>query len=282
MTKVVENKDNKYVIIKNIIYFCAITAFMFFVAYWSLDGSHLDFDTYYSLEGDPTAMEMHIRSIQENGLKGLYYNYRIGAPEEASALVDATGVDFMLGLMIWVLNILFRPTTARLFYYTLILTFIVIAWAMSYLLHKLKIDPVVNFVFSSLFSLAPYHFYRYMDHLALGNAFTVPLAVLLCLYVLEIVDDDRLADRIIYALCGLMLGLGCAYYTFFGFIIMLMAVIMKWANLKSIKDLLKRLWVIAVTVFGFGLSRTPALLLTMADGENTYAFVRRAFEQEIY
>lgn len=268
--------------INGVIFYVLLTIFMIAVPFFSLDGFHMDFDTYPSLAGDGAAMAMHIRSIQENGLSGLYYNPRIGAPNKGSHLVDANGVDFMLGLMIWLLDKVFHPSTARLYYYTLIFTFVAVAWSMSLLFKKLNVNVWVNFVFSSLYALGPYHFYRYLGHMAIGNAFTVPLAILLCLYIIGIVNDNTKKERIQYAIYGLMVGLGCAYFTFFAFVIMSVAVLMKLLISKSIRQTMDRIWVFGITVLGFLLSRLPAIILNMEKGKNSIGFARSAAEQEIY
>lgn len=268
--------------IQNLILFLSLVLLMTFMGFYSFNVKHRDLDMYPSLRNDTASMEMHIKGIQENGLRGLYFNPRIGAPDAGTTFADASGVDIMLGLMIWILNFLYHPNTARLFYYTAVFSFVLTALSMAYVLKKAKINPLIIFISSSLFSLAPYHYYRTVLHLAIGNAFTVPFAILIVLYLVDYIKIEKKKDILETILCGLMLGLGCAYFTFFGFILFAVAIVFEGVyegNLKFLKD---RGWVLLAPVFGFFLSRLPSLVFTMQNGKNLEAFQRFASEQEKY
>ena len=96
-------------------------------------GGHFSwFDTYFSLDGDGLSLCAHIKSLQEMGLKGLYMNYRLGAPG-ISSLYDDPGMDVLLSLEIILLNFIFSPSTAQLYYYTIIFSFVGTIISMFYL-----------------------------------------------------------------------------------------------------------------------------------------------------
>lgn len=276
------SKNEKKGIIISIIYSVVMALLMTVLGYLYLGGSDLDFEAYPDVDGDSISMNMHFRAIQEEGLSGLFFNPRIGAPDAGSDLADATGVDIMLGLMIWTIDLIFHPSTSRLFYYVIIFTFVVIAWSMSYLLSKLNVHPAVNFVFSVLYSIAPYHMYRSIYHLAIANAFTVPMSILASLYIAGIIKlngKKDIAGMIISAVC---LGFGCAYYTFFGFMLFAVACLFRLINSGNLQELIKKLWPAYITVGSFLLTRIPATVLTLTQGKNSVAFSRSPIEQEYY
>lgn len=264
-----------------ILFVIFLSLFTAIVAYVSLGGNKFDFEVYPSLSGDAASMAMRIRSIQENGILGLYFNPRIGAPDGSASLIDAPSLDLLLAFIVWTLDFVFRPSTARLFYYSFIVTFTITALSMSYLLYKMKIKPSINFVFSSLYSLGPYHFYRYPDHLAIGNAVTVPLTILISLYIIGYVDFDNLKDKIGLACSGILIGIGCPYFSFFGLILFTTAILVQ-CIIKTWKEIISKIWIVFLTMLTFVLTQIPVKLYDTINGKNELAFVRSAVEQETY
>lgn len=254
------------------------------IALVSLDFMNINWDIYCSVTRDSAATEAIIKSIQENGIVGLFFNYRVGAPNVAGSWIDASGIDLLLGIIIWLLNLVFRPSTQRLYYLTLIVTFMLASWSMSVLLSKLKVNKIVNFCFSLLFSFGPYHFYRYIYHIALGNSFTIPLAILMCLYVLGIIKDNDDPKKTCwqYIIYGALLGLGCPYYMFFALILFAVMYLFVFIKRDDIKSSVKRSFCILSSLIGLLISRLPSIIMNIMHGKNTLAFARIAEEQELY
>jgi len=83
----------------------------------------------------------------------------------------------------------------RIVYSYLILTFVLDGISMSFLLRKLKFRREVSFVISSLFAFAPYHFYRYLGHITLTDYMSVPIAIYLAFYILDIIENENIERR---------------------------------------------------------------------------------------
>ena len=244
-------------------------------------GGHFSwFDTYFSLDGDGLSLCAHIKSLQEMGLKGLYMNYRLGAPG-ISSLYDDPGMDVLLSLEIILLNFIFSPSTAQLYYYTIIFSFVGTTISMFYLMKKVDLNEYCCLVFSILFSFAPYHFFRATAHITVANSISVPLAVLITLYLVGEVKAEKfkLFERII---CGILLGFSFPYFVFFAFVIFAMAIFVIVIQKVELKVFLHRIVVVIITIISFIITRIPATWSKIQYGENTLSMVRNFADSEIY
>lgn len=269
-------------IIINTVTIFAIIIFMTLMTYISLGGPKLDYDVYDSLYGtDGNCTEAVFRSIQEDGINGLFFMERVGAPEIQTSH-DALGLDLITGFFVVIINFIFRPTTARLYYYFLYLTFILAAIGMWYLLYKLKINNIVNATVSILFALAPYHFYRYMLHIALSNYYPVPLVILLIFIYLGIIEVSKKEKIITSIVCGILIGLGNPYYVFFGLILIALAYIYKIIDENKFIISSKALVLYIPIIVSFILTRIPTMIYYKIHGTNYLSFVRAPYEQELF
>ena len=246
------------------------------IALVSLDFLNIDWDAYCSISLDSAATEASIKCLQENGFMGIYFNPRVGAPDVHGSWIDSQGVDTFLNLVILALNFIFRPSTQRLYYYTLIATFVITSFSMAVLLNKLKYNKLVIFVFSILFSFGPYHFYRYLFHIAIGNAFSVPLSILMCLYLMDFVDagENSKKIKIEYCLYGILLGLACPYFAFFGLILLAIAFMFCVFDKNRLKKYISRSGCIVAFLVSLFLTRVPSILFNIINGKNNMAFSR--------
>lgn len=269
--------------ISKILFILGLSAFMILIAYISLGGPARDYNIYDALKGnDGVATESIIKAIQEKGIVGAYFNDRLGAPDTAS-YIDACGIDMFLILSIWVINLLLHPSTACIYYLLLILTFIVDALGMSMLLHKLKITPWVNFIFSSLFSMAPFHYYRFMIHISVGNAYSVPIYILLCLYYLDIVSfENNKKNKILLCILGILVGISNPYFVFFCLMLIAISIIIKLLKNKSIKLLIDKIWIFIPIVATLVATRIPSMIFNMINGRNEGGFGRVYGEQDLF
>ena len=248
------------------------------IGYLSL-GKNFDFDTYASLQGDGTGSCMAIKSIQENGIAGIWFNPRIGAPE-TSALIDFPGQDILMTIMIWCIS-LFITSTAKIMYVYLILTFVLNALSMALLLRKINIKYMPTFVISILFTAAPYHFFRYLGHLGLGNYMSFAITIYLSLNILGIINEEK-KDRWKICICAILLGLGYGYYYAFGLILMTVAYIMKFIKSENKKEIFGKGWIVGTVLGAIFLSALPQVIYNAINGSNPIAGQRSPIEQEIY
>lgn len=262
--------------ISNGIFYLFIIVFTGTVGYLTL-GKGFDFDIYTGFSGDGIGAMATVKSIQENGFSGIWFNSRIGAPE-TSALIDYPGMGSIMVLILWFFSV-FTGSTSRILYLYLITSFLLDGLSMSLLLRKLKINKMAAFVISSLFSFAPYHFYRYLGHITLVNYMFAPIAFYLCLYILDIIREER-KWKIIF--CTILLGLGYGYYYAFGLIMLAASYLIKFIRIENKKEIIKQLWVsglLLITILG---TLLPKMIYSAVNGANPFAGHRMFFEQEIY
>ena len=199
-------KRNKVVVL----YYMALMLFTGLVGYISL-GRGFDFDIMSSLEADGFSIYAFVKGIQENGISGAWLNNRIGAPGRA-VLLDFPGVGNIDIIIMWIIS-WFTDSFTQIVYVFLILSYVFDGIAMSLLMRKLRFNTEVSFVFSCLFSFAPYHFYRYLGHLSLILYISIPIALYLGGYIIGIVHEDKKWKLIV---SSILLGMGYGYYYAFG------------------------------------------------------------------
>lgn len=271
-------------IITNFISFSVLFALMILITYISLGGKYRDYNAYDALDGgDGTATEMIIKGIHEYGLKGLYFNERVAAPDVAS-YIDANGLDTFMAICIILIDKVMRTSPACTYLLFLYLTFILNSWTMFYLLRKLNISYINSVIFSALFSIAPYHFYRYLVHISIGNAFSVPIYILFALFAIGVIECDSVMDKIIFAFLGFFAGLSNPYFIFFGLILAFLAFLYNLINNshREIKGIIKKYWVYGISIFTFILSQFPSVMYRLLNGSNPIVFIRSYAEQELY
>lgn len=261
---------------KNCCFYALIIVVSAVIGYVSL-GRNFSFDVLHSLKSDSTFSEMVIKSIQENGITGIWFNPRIGMPEVA-ALIDFPAQDIIMALILWILS-LFISSTSKIQYIYLIFTFMINAYSMALLLRKLKISYEASFSIALLFTAAPFHFYRYLEHVTLSNYMYFAVAMYLALYILGVIDEDR---KWKIAFCSILLGLGYGYYYAFGLIILTVAFVLKFIRSESKKEIVKKIWIFVMTGMAIVLSLLPKIVYGMIYGNNHIAGKRDAVEQEIY
>lgn len=259
----------------NIVYYIFLMFLTAGIGYLSL-GKGFDFEIYDGFGGDGIFGMAIVKSIQENGFSGIWFNSRIGAPETA-ALIDYPVLGNVMVLLLWIISWFIKSTPAIMYIY-LILTFVLDGLSMSFLLRKLGIRRVTAFVISALFSFAPHHFYRYLGHSSLINYMFVPIAIYLALYVIEYFDEKKWK----IALLAILLGLGYGYYYAFGLILIAVAYFMRFVLIQEKKNIIKELWVIGIVLLTVLISLTPKSIYTLINGNNLEAGIRSWSEQEIY
>lgn len=246
------------------------------IAYFSL-GSGFRFDVYPTFINDGISQCQFIKSIQENGLRGVYFNPRTGAPGE-STLIDFPGVGYFDIFLYWALT-WFMDNTAAISYVFYLISFVIDALAMWFLLKKLKIRNAVNFPVSILFAFAPFHFYRAFGHASLFLYFAAPLSIYLACYILGILKDEK---RWCVALAAVLIGLGYGYYYAFSLMVIAVAFLLGLFRVENKKELLSKLWIFFLILAVVALGLLPKSIYSWINGPNLECGVRSAAEQELY
>jgi phosphoglycerol transferase len=269
-------EKTKEKLITSFTYYIILVLFTGIVGYLSL-GRGFNFDLYAVFGKDGTFGMTLVKSIQENGLLGIWLNSRIGAPETAT-LIDYPAIGNIMVLILWVIS-WFTTSTPRIMYIYLILTFILDGVSMSLLLRKIKINKETAFVISSLFAFAPYHFYRYLGHSSLINYMYVPIAIYLALNILGVINNEKKWKIVI---CAILLGLGYGYYYAFGLILLAVAYLVRFIRLEKKRKIVEQLWISVTVLTTVFLSLMPKIIYTILNGSNTEVGHRAFFEQEVY
>ena len=239
--------------------------------------------------GDGTLFLMLSKSIDERGLWGIFSNPYIGAPL-GSTLVDVPFFDFVLVVLVWISNRIGGGCFGG-FYVIFIMTFILSAVSMSFLLLRFQISRVINFAVSLIFCAAPYHFYRSLGHITLSNYFTVPLGIYLAFYILEedcnVIGKKRLKLRdnknfLKAMIIALLVGFGQLYYSFFALMLMAVAAAYKIIVTKKIKIIWNEGLLLFATLFATFMGMFPKFLFAMKYTPNNVAGVRIPMEAELY
>lgn len=244
----------------------------------------MDFSVAYPIGGDNLHTLTYIKSIQENGLKGLFFNERIGAPE-VSTLIDYPLFDFLLAFEVRVLCVFFdnAATIAHLVY---IFSFLLSAFSMYFLLRYLSLhNRVVMIGLSIIYSLAPYHFRR-LSHLTLANYFILPLGIMIAAMILKEEFRNGLpvqgVKKKFFVLLVGVVGLGNVYYSFYSLLIILLAVLYKAIEKKSFKIIRHEGIVFIEGCAFFMIGLLPKLFYAVLHGKNAVAGVRTPQGSEVY
>lgn len=261
----------------DIIFYLILGVISVGIGYLSL-GKGFDFDVYFSFQGDGTYLSALIKSIQENGITGVWFNSRIGAPE-VSALLDFPAQDLLMSAIIWILSV-FTKSIPRIAYQYLLFTFFINALSMSLLLRKMNVNHVVSFVIAILFTAAPFHFFRYLGHLTLSNYMSVPIALYLAMDILGVIEETKSKWKMY--VCILLFGLGFGYYYAFGLMILAVAYFIKFIRLENKKEILAKVWILFFAIFTIAISLMPKIVYSIGKGGNPLAGKRLFYEQEIY
>lgn len=252
---------------------------------WEIDLTTLPGD----IGGDGTLACFLFKSIQQNGIKGVFVNHMVGAPD-VSYLIDVPFYDVNLLVLAYVVNFLTQNYIVT-YYVIYVLGYSLSAITMYILLSRFQLQYWVKVVFSVLFAIAPYHFLRSMGHITLANYVTIPIGVYLAFVILE--DEFTIFQRVggkrklnrrsvLALLAAIFVGNGQLYYAFFLLIVMALALLMKIIQKRTIRPLLYEGSIIYMICFFVLLGIAPKIIFGKLYGENTLAGVRVPMEAELY
>ena len=272
----------------NIIGFVLATLIPLVIILFSMRVWEMDLSVPHEFAGDAILGASLIKSICENGLKGLYFCESLGAPE-ISALIDSPFLDLNYVFEILLLKNFVQSPTAIL-YLMYFFSYPLAGIAMYLLLNRLSDRVFIKVFFSVAYAITPYHFSRGLNHLTLSNYYVVPLSILLALVIADEKFRGIIPERYSKSKCkGIMsyiacivLGFGNVYYAFFGLVCMGMALLTKMIREKRISCLWQEAVMLYGVVLGVGIGLLPKILYTLRQGSNTMAATRGAYESELY
>lgn len=240
--------------------------------------------------GDGALGEALIKSIQESGLKGNLFCDRLGAPD-GSALVDTPFLDWLFVIQAWIIS-WFVKNPGRIMVIFYVVTYVTSAVSMFFCLNKLKCSRGSSFIFSLLFSFSTFHTFRNIGHLTLSNYYIVPIAIYLSFYIAfnGVVDkvDSPFANKnakknqVILYLFAIMIGMANVYFTAFGLVFMLTALLYRLVKEGHIKQNIKYAGYIFVGFLSFGVSLLPKWIYGIMNGVNEQGASRSFLHSEIF
>ena len=248
----------------------------------TIDGWHINWDNGSIFAEDARQGIALIKSIHEDGIKGAYFNDMFGAPD-GSSLIDVPFLDFLFILEAWVIGFFTSSPTAT-FFTIYILTFVLDALGMYFLLCRFVKSDLIRTVFSVVASILPYHLMRNFGHLTLSNYWIVPLGIWLAIFIATLRPGTREGGKgywQAFAVAALV-GLGNAYYVFFSLLLMMVAWVCQAATVRVKKNILMSTGMILTTIGTFYLTLLPGILYSMQNGENIDACNRFPWETSLY
>ena len=185
----------------------------------------------------------------------------------------------------------FAENTSETMYIYIGLSFVLCGLAMYLLLYQLGISAPVNAVFSFLFAICPYHYFRFMFHINLCGYHVVPLMLIMVLYAAGLYDEhDNKKRRLLMIFCAVTSGFGSPYYVFFYCMAAVIAALYYIFNgciaekrkfKECIVGMVFRSWPAVLTVFCALLGRVPSFIYNLQNGAGGLV-ERQPIESEIY
>jgi phosphoglycerol transferase len=222
--------------------------------------------------GDALLHAMFIRGIIDNGW--FQQNPFLGAPGGLQ-MYDFPAVDTSAAILIWLISIFSANAIVvlNIFY---LLTFPLITIASLYVFRHFNLPYVPSLFSSLLYTFLPYHFMRDESHLFLSAYYSIPLVVMVLLWLTT--EKLRLIPSII--ICVLVGSTGI-YYPFFSCFLFLVAGASSALTRRTLRPLVTAAILIAATFTTVAINLSPSLVYLYRHG-NAGVTKRDAIGAEIY
>lgn len=230
----------------------------------------------------------NIKSIIDNG----WYtqNNKVGLPYGTN-MYDYPTSDNLFYLIMKIIS-LFTSDWALTLNIFFILTFPLSALTATFVFRKFNIDPLLSIVGGTLFSLAPYHFFRGVFHIFLSAYFVIPLSILVVIWIFNDYYFDNEKSKllkqinkrkiVVSLLICMLIAVSGMYYAFFSCFFILFASIIKLFEDKKIRSLVISAIFISTIVFIIIACNLTSLMYQMKNGSNPLVANRSFIESEIY
>ena len=235
----------------------------------------MDLKTPPSLSGDWVLGMRVLKSMEEDGIMGHFFAFRMGAPDVATIL-DTPYQDFTSAITLLAADLILNNGVSA-FYCIYFLNYGLASLFTFCVMKKLKVSNILSCTAGIVYSIAPYHFLRGLGHFELSNIAVIPIGIWLAFIILnekiEIIitheNKRRLNKNVIGILFGsIYLGFSYGYYPVFMIIVMGIAVITKMLRERSFKPIYKEAIPIYVTAFFLALQTLPNIVFNYMHGAN--------------
>lgn len=242
--------------------------------------------------GDALLSGMVIKGIIDNGW--YLHNNFIGMPMGLD-MYDFPMADNFHFLLLKLISLIVSDYAMTLNLYFL-LTFPLTTLSALYVFRQFKLGFASSIVGSLLFTFLPYHFLRGQGHLFLAAYYSIPLIVMVILWVYSgetlffksdknskkpIINVLNFNSVISIVICLLIASTG-AYYAFFACFFLLVAGISASYHRKKMYCLLTSIILTAAIFVGVLVNISPSIVYKHYYGENTEVANRSKVEAEMY
>lgn len=234
------------------------------IAFFLLKLYRADFRVPLHYNGDALLHAMFIKGIIENGW--YWTNPSLGAPGELR-MYDFPAVDNSAAVVLAFISLFSNhPIVVLNIFY--LLTFPLIAISSLYVFRQLKLSYGSSLFGSLLYACLPYHFMRDESHLFLSAYYSVPLVVMVLLWImsgrLPAGRNFKFVSSI--AICVLAGSTG-VYYPFFACYLLLVAGIAGALIRKTVRPLGIAAILVAVTFATVIVNASPTLIYLYKHGD---------------
>lgn len=253
---------------------------------WRADWSVPFFD-----RNDALAVAAHFKTVSETG----WYESQplLGAPfgQQYHDFPTADNLQFMAAR---VLSAVLGDWAAALNVWY-VLGFVLVAVTATFFFLRIGMSRILAVVLAVLFALAPYHFIRNENHLALSSYFTLPLAF----WVVHLIATGRplwlrragARNPVLAVVTGrgaavaaslALVVTGATYYGFFTVVFVALVGVASWWRVRDLRRLGGAVVAGLVVVVTAVLNMLPDLLWSWRNGSDGGALVRTPVETEYY
>jgi phosphoglycerol transferase len=226
----------------------------------------------YSNGGDVHFHLMLFKTIQETGW--YLVNPHLGAPGVMD-LHDFPYIETGMVLLGRFLAIFTSDTSAIANVY-LVLTFLLVLWSALYVLRALGVSDSIAVTTSLLYAFAPYHVWRAATHPHLSSYYSVPLAVLVALWLSrgEPILVGQGARRWPVLVTCIVIALNGPYYGAFGLYLLGVGGLIGWLRRPDWKRAINALVPVVLIVILLAAQLVPFWLYWQKNGSNPIASFR--------
>ncbi|TWX40280.1 hypothetical protein ES689_02095 [Frigoribacterium sp. ACAM 257] len=264
----------------------AAAGVVFAMKLWRADWTVPFFD-----RNDALAVAAHFKTVSETG----WYESQplLGAPfgQQYHDFPTADNLQFMAAR---VLSAVLGDWAAALNVWY-VLGFVLVALTATFFFLRIGMSRILSVVLSVLFALAPYHFIRNENHLALSSYFTLPLAF----WVVHLIATGQplwlrragVRNPVLAVLTGrgaavaassALVVTGATYYGFFTVVFIALVGVASWWRLRDWRRLGGAVVAGLVVVLTAVLNMLPDVLWSWRNGSDGGALVRTPVETEYY
>jgi hypothetical protein len=270
-------------------YVLAVLLCMFIVS-WVMQLHRTRLDVPFEWGGDALYYSVVVRGMIDHGW--FLHNESIGAPW-GTDLYDFPMPDAVNFAIIKLLTV-FSSNYAVVLNLFFLLTFPLVTVTALYVLRHFGLGYPASLLASLLYTFTPYHFIRNVHHLLQSTYYTVPLVVMVVVWVMsgdlfgknsksKPAQPIYRSKRFIAALviCFIASSVGWGYYAFFACFFLLVAGIWRSVQTRKARDFVGASILIAVISFGLFLNLLPNIYYIRHHG-NTGMSQRVPAEAEAY